>query len=309
MKIGFEPEKKNAFGNTIYDPRTKVLENPNVRANVEATLDNVLEHLGIDKDMIDIIRPTVMAAVEEDCKLGVYEKALAHILIDSGVSQKIPEKLGNRAGIILGQISEHIEGKDICDYGCGDGKVGELIAEQGYNVSLADIYRHSHIDNIGLPFAEFKVGEPAPFEAESFDTTLLLTVLHHSDKILGTLRDAARITRKGGRIIVIESVYGVDKEIMQSPTPQEEKFLGLTKDEQRFSNIFFDHFYNRAVHYSLEPDKKVPVPYNFWTPDKWRELFKAHDLEQVHLRYLGIDQPVVPEFHTLHVLNKIDNYR
>jgi hypothetical protein len=76
-------------------------------------------------------------------------------------------------------------------------------------------------------------------------------------------------------------------------------------EQQRKANIFFDHFYNRVLHYSPNPENKVNVPFNFNTPNGWETLFSNCGLKQETLLHLGLDQPTVPEYHTLHVLRKM----
>ena len=104
------------------------------------------------------------------------------------------------------------------------------------------------------------------------------------------LREARRVTNSEGRIIVLESVYGV------------KSYGNLNNEHQRLVNIFFDHFYNRIIHYSNFKENKVNVPFNFRTPEYWNSIFKKEKLtvkKTIHLRF---DQPVVPEYHTLHIL-------
>ena len=174
------------------------------------------------------------------------------------------------------------------DLGCGDGKVGELLSKQNLEVTLADIYEHEHVNSTGLRFLE-----KVPL-GEKYDLTLLLTVLHHSEDPLITLKEAKKLTKKSGRIIVIESVYGVEIG----------DFGKLSSEQQRLTNVFFDHFYNRVIHYSDDPNKKVSVPFNFQTPTEWKKTFEDVGLVQIGFEELGIDQPIVPEYHTLHVLEK-----
>ena len=83
---------------------------------------------------------------------------------------------------------------------------------------------------------------------------------------------------------------------------QTNAFKQLTSEEQRLANIFFDHFYNRIVHYSNDPKQKVNVPFNFRSPEQWREIFDNMGLEKVYREYIGIDHPIVPEYHLLDVL-------
>ena len=117
------------------------------------------------------------------------------------------------------------------------------------------------------------------------------------------LREAHRVTRPAGRIIVIESVYGVGhQEFPVTHHSRVQQYISLSPEQQRRVNIFFDHFYNRVIHFSSDPAQKVNVPFNFNTPERWKQIFERTGLRQEQVVYLGIDQPAVPEYHTLHVL-------
>lgn len=218
-----------------------------------------------------------------------------------------PESLRERANRIYRQITREVQGHSVLDLGCGDGRVGEWLAQNdGLEVVLADVYKHSHVDETGLRFVQIREDGIVP-DARQYDATLLLTVLHHSNDPLKTLDEAKKRTRRGGKIMVIESVYGIDESV-QEPNrdayTQEitHRFKALSSEEQRLANMFFDHLYNRVIHFSPDPAKKVNVPFNFNTPDGWKEIFEHAGLRQEKLVFLGFDHPVVPEYHTLHVL-------
>ena len=205
------------------------------------------------------------------------------------------------------QIEPYLVTGNVLDYGCGDGQVAELIAKnKNRDVTGTDVYEHKHIKEAGLKFQLFKQGDQTLFNDNEFDNTLALTIYHHSSNPINSIKDTARITKKGGRIIVIESVYGVNgKELPEAMRQKTKNYLALSSEQQRKVNIFFDHFYNRILHYSKNPETKVNVPFNFNTPENWKEIFAACGLKQEAVIHLGLDQPTVPEYHTLHVLRKV----
>jgi len=278
----------NAFGQEIPEIK-EILRNQVIRQYISNALVSVLNELEIDDPnsiVDDVLRLAESYETKEDYELQAHQ-----FLERQGVTTRIPEKLSNRADLIYSQIQEYVSGS-VLDLGCGDGKVGALLAKDSLEVMLADVYKHDHVDSTRLDFVQFKAGKRIPIELQ-YDTTLVLTVLHHSSNPYDTIEQAKRLTKKGGRIIVIESVYGIEDET---------EFGKLGKEEQRLANIFFDHFYNRVIHYSDDPQNKVNVPFNFRTPPQWKEFFEQHELEQEKVIYLGQDQPTVPEYHTLHVL-------
>lgn len=283
--------RQNAFHQNIPSIHD-IVKNQEIRKYIAKVLVPVLANLHVNNP--EAVVNDVIAMAGEST--ATYEEQAHQLLATKGVTEEsISDKLSGRASLIYDQIKEYVLNGNVLDLGCGDGKVGEKLAEAGLEVALADVYQHQHIPQTGLPFKQCTQGKNIPYEPGQFDNVLLLTVMHHSDDPLKTLQEAARLTKKGGRLIVIESVYGI-----KDASP----FGNLSFEQQRQANIFFDHFYNRVIHYSSDPAKKVNVPYNFNTPEGWKNIFEQHGLTQVAVKQLGIDQPLVPEYHTLHVLEK-----
>lgn len=181
----------------------------------------------------------------------------------------VTEKVAGRADLIVSQIRDHVRGPRVLDFGCGDGRVGMMIANTGTNVTMYDV-------------DDYRIGgaKALPFDTNwsssqnMFDTALVVTVLHHCDdpdRELTLLRQAAR------RLIVIESV--VDEQMLYA------------------TQAVVDWIYNRGLH----PGAKIPVPGQFRTTRAWREIFAHHGFSVVYEEDLGIDLPVVPEHHVLFV--------
>ncbi len=281
-------ENKNAFGAKIPEIK-EVFANANVEKYVTQRLTEVLEYLEVS-DAKQVVEVVVKSAKNYD-KITDYEKNIHQLFDQKRITQRIPVKLANRAQTMFNQIKPHLSGHQVLDLGCGDGKIGEMIAKQGRQVVLADVYENGNISNIELPFVFTKQNSKLPFEDNFFDTTIVLTVLHHSNDPAEVITEARRVTKNCGHIIVIESVYGIAG---YSKT--------LNEEEQRLANVFFDHFYNRVIHYSEFEENKVNVPFNFQTPKMWKTFFERYGLRQIKMENLGFDQPTVPEYHTLHVL-------
>ncbi len=280
----------NIFNQEIPEFR-ELLSNNNVRDYVCNTLEQVLRQLKIKDSSTAVPEILSLAQMEASC----YERNGRQLLEGIGVIDRIPPVLSERAILVYQQIKSFIYGKSVLDLGCGDGNVGKIFAtKKNLEVALADVYEHTNVIQTGLPFYRIAVDGTIP-TGKQYDNTLVLTVLHHADDPIKTLQEAKRVTKEDGRIIVIESVYGI---------ADNSSFGKLSEEEQRLANIFFDHFYNRVVHYNDDPPKKVNVPYNFNTPKDWKQIFEAQGLEQIAYQALGIDQPIVPEYHTLHVLQK-----
>ena len=242
-----------------------------------------------------------MQASSNYLKLEDYEEQAHYVLEKEKVAQKIPEKLSARASLMYSQIEQYLLPGNVLDYGCGDGQVAELIAKnKNQKVTLTDVYEHNHVKETGLKFKLFNQGAKVPFDDNEFENTLALTVYHHSSKPLNSIWDACRVTKRNGRVIVIESVYDVNgKELPAAMQKKIKNYLSLSPEQQRKVNIFFDHFYNRVLHYSKDAKTKVNIPFNFNTPKNWEKIFAEYGLKQEIIIHLGLNQPTAPEYHTL----------
>lgn len=95
------------------------------------------------------------------------------------------------------------EGCRLLDVGSWDGRTALMFAQgRGARVECVDVVDHNRTD---LPFHTFD-GEHLPAEDDSFDAVSFLYVLHHSAHEASLLREAARVVKPGGRVIVAEDL-------------------------------------------------------------------------------------------------------
>ncbi|MCK5710164.1 MAG: class I SAM-dependent methyltransferase [Deltaproteobacteria bacterium] len=100
------------------------------------------------------------------------------------------------------RIQEYLSPKDrVLDIGTGPGSVCLLMNGDGYNVTPVDV-----IDQTLSPEIDPEIynGKKLPYKNSSFDTALILTVLHHTSNPEGILLEAKRVANK---IIIIEDIY------------------------------------------------------------------------------------------------------
>jgi ubiquinone/menaquinone biosynthesis C-methylase UbiE len=155
-----------------------------------------------------------------------------------------------RARRVSDYLSNHIKpGGSLLDLGCGDGSVASCLGKRlALRVSGADVVlqRERHI-----PVVRYD-GISLPFRDSSFDTVMLIWVLHHAKNPGEVLREAARVSR--GRVLVMECCF---------TTPLQKRILGI-----------LDYMENRP--------SGIPVPLNFRSVWEWRRMFREAKLEPLY---------------------------
>ena len=102
-------------------------------------------------------------------------------------------------------------------------------------------------------------------------------MLHHASDPKHLLEEATRVTKQR---LVIKEAY-------------------IEKDELRITNSFFDWFYNRVI-----GDEDINVPLNFLKVEEWEKLLKSYGFDVVEMKYVGIDEPSVPEHQVFIIADK-----
>jgi ubiquinone/menaquinone biosynthesis C-methylase UbiE len=99
----------------------------------------------------------------------------------------------------------------IIDLGAGNCFLTKNLIGKGYNVTAVDVANLAVANGVKPIVYD---GENIPFDNNSFDTLLLITVLHHCDDPDKVLKEAMRVSDK---MVIIEDTYGnrVQKFIMQ----------------------------------------------------------------------------------------------
>ncbi|OEK03005.1 hypothetical protein BFP97_16400 [Roseivirga sp. 4D4] len=93
------------------------------------------------------------------------------------------------------------KGETIADIGSGYGTVTDLLRKEGYDVTPVDVKDHSIKQDLKPICYD---GTTLPFVDNSFDQSLLLTVLHHTPNPQAIISEVARVSNE---IIIIEDVY------------------------------------------------------------------------------------------------------
>ena len=138
-------------------------------------------------------------------------------------------------------LDRHIE------IGSGPGSVLSVLRKQNYFVDGLDVADNGYHEALRPIVYD---GETMPFSNKSYDTALLLTVLHHTRDPDDILREASRIAKK---IVIIEDVY--DNRLMEYLTKAFDSLMNLE---------FFGH------------------PHSNRTDSEWRHSFSELDLRLTH---------------------------
>ncbi len=105
------------------------------------------------------------------------------------------------------RIKDYIRG-DVLEVGCGDGRLSRFLIKKASSFIGIDPEQKSvnEAKKLGGKFL-IGSGESLDFEDSSFDAIVFSMSLHHMDPVKG-LREAFRVLRNNGKIVVIEPVIG-----------------------------------------------------------------------------------------------------
>ena len=154
----------------------------------------------------------------------------------------------------LHEIEPDLDSSRKLDIGCGDCLITSRLVETT-GIDLYDQRKAMHKDFLTYD------GKNLPFPDDSFDISLLLFTLHHTDNPARLLKEARRIS---GKIIVMEDTYVSDFQY---------RFLCL-----------YDNLTNRM----LSRYKRIDLYYNFLTDKRWKQVFRKLGLKlvrQYHKKY------------------------
>lgn len=148
----------------------------------------------------------------------------------------------------LGWMQDHLKFLDRhIEIGSGPGSVLSVLRKQNYFVDGLDVADNGYRETLRPTVYD---GETIPFSNKSYDTALLLTVLHHTRDPDDILREASRIAKK---IVIIEDVY--DNRVMEYLTKAFDSLMNLE---------FFGH------------------PHSNRTDAEWRHSFSELGLNLTH---------------------------
>lgn len=227
-----------------------------------------------------------------DNSVEEFEKRLKGLLssLVPNCRDRIDSQLAARTDLIIDQIWRYLPSSraTVLDWGCGNGAVGERIARKHVTV-LVDVHDHRST-GFSLPYFLYDEENPIPNIPGNIDVLLLLTVLHHAKNPIRTIEHA--LSSSPRRIIVIESVPDLPEDFFENCSDG-------SKDRAFQYCAFVDWFYNRVI------CDDVQMTYNYQHASDWIVAFQRYGYSVVEHVPLGIDQPLVPEWHVLLVFERM----
>jgi ubiquinone/menaquinone biosynthesis C-methylase UbiE len=107
-----------------------------------------------------------------------------------------------RAKHRIRRIQSFIGNSDVMlDIGSGTCNISEILSNKGHVITPLDVKDLSFVDNLKPVLYD---GKHFPFQDDVFDTSLIITVLHHTPEPELILQEAGRVSR---RIILVEDIY------------------------------------------------------------------------------------------------------
>src|SRR4030042_6446792 len=170
----------------------------------------------------------------------------------------------SRSEVVVSRVFPYIkQSKKIIDIGSGTGDVAFLLSSKGKDVTPVDV---ADFHGPRLVKTTIYDGKTLPFQNNTFDTALLLMVLHHTLNPEMVFKEAARVARE---VVIIETSY----------TGPINRFFTVISDA--IGNLRLDAFWN-----SYKTDKD------------WKILFEKHgfrikESQKFNDRNLG----VIPFLH------------
>lgn len=133
--------------------------------------------------------------------------------------------IANKLQSVVPHLKSH---EKTIDIGAGNGMITQTLRQQNYPTTAMDVADLSIIPEVSVVVYD---GLNMPFEAQAFDTALLLTVLHHTPDPLPVLQETARIAKK---IVIIEDVYS--NKIQQYMTYAMDTLVNLGHSSMTYQN-------------------------------------------------------------------------
>lgn len=189
---------------------------------VAGLVEQLIGLAGTDDPQLSVDRDA-LAKVKQDREKDAYAKRESVPFIDAVHSGNRPS-----ASALVDAIDECIGDRSlgrVLDVGCGTGALLCLLGQRASHVVGADISKdmrllaRSRAHQVGLANCTVRKADlrELPFDNEAFDIVVLDEVLSGIEERLSGLREAARVLRQTGHLIIIDRIRPVARQL-SSPT-------------------------------------------------------------------------------------------
>lgn len=187
------------------------------------------------------------------------------------INSIIQKLVRSRSEIVVDRVIPYLKSsKKIIDIGSGTGDVAYLLQKKGKKITPVDV---GNFHGPRLVKTTIYDGKILPFKNKSFDTALLLMVLHHTPNPESVFKEAARIADE---LVIIETSY----------TSPVNKIFTVISDA--IGNLRLDAFWN-----SYKIDKE------------WREIFEKHGFKiEESCQFKDKNLGIIPFLHILYYLKR-----
>lgn len=161
----------------------------------------------------------------------------------------------------------------VIDIGCGKGEVTKLLRENGKKVTAVDVnsFKYPRVISDVILYD----GQKLPFSDNSFDTALLITVMHHTQNPSIVFKEAVRV---GKEIVVIETT-----------------FRNLW---QKIYTLLVDSIVNLQLRFYKNSYK---------SDSDWRKLFKDNGFKVISSKFYEDKKLFTPFLHVVYYLKRSNN--
>lgn len=131
-----------------------------------ARLAHAFGHMGVIRSVAEDLSSAVLTYADAESDLMVLERQLKAMLCGPEFSNGLLKAFRQRSQLIFEQIQSYVQGPRVLDLGCGDGRVGQMLAGIGFNVELMDIIDYRDPD-VRLPFVRNDPSGQLPSQSEN----------------------------------------------------------------------------------------------------------------------------------------------